>query len=211
MPDEINSIYNSSKTAKVDWDEIKRKLESGNQLLINNSLLPIEQKQKILRDRAKVFAKEPKNNVDTENTIEVIQFSLAYEIYGIETFFIREVFPLKEFTPLPSTPAFLLGITNVRGKILPVIDIKKFFNLPVKGLSDLNKLIVLSNASIEFAVLADLISGVIQVDLTTLQPPMSTLTGVHIDFLKGVTPDGVIILDGNKILTDNKIIINDES
>ncbi|MCL5031131.1 MAG: chemotaxis protein CheW, partial [Bacteroidetes bacterium] len=156
MPDEINSIYNSSKTAKVDWDEIKRKLESGNQLLINNSLLPIEQKQKILRDRAKVFAKEPKNNVDTENTIEVIQFSLAYEIYGIETFFIREVFPLKEFTPLPSTPAFLLGITNVRGKILPVIDIKKFFNLPVKGLSDLNKLIVLSNASIEFAVLADL-------------------------------------------------------
>ncbi len=210
MPDEIHGIYNTGKIVKIDWDEIKRLLESGNQLLKNNLLLPKEQKQKILRDRAKVFAKEPKNTADTGNTIEVIQFSLAYETYGIETLFVHEVFPLKELTPLPSTPAFLLGITNVRGKILPVIDIKKFFNLPEKGLTDLNKLIILRNGSIEFAVLADLIIGVTHFDLTLLQPSLPTLSGIRVDFLKGVTTNGVIILDGNKILTDNRIIINDE-
>lgn len=48
--------------------------------------------------------------------------------------YVREIYPLKEFTPIPCTPPFVLGIINVRGQILSVIDIKKFFDLPEKGL-----------------------------------------------------------------------------
>ena len=210
MPKDLQDSFNTNNIIKISWEDIKKQLEPGNQLHKNNRLLSKEQTQKILRDRAKAFAKEPTDTAGTGNTIEVIQFSLAYEAYGIETLYVREVFPLKELTPLPSTPAFLLGITNVRGKIFPVMDIKKFFNLPEKGLTDLNKLIILHNENLELAVLADLITGVTYVDLSALQPPMPTLTGIRIDFLKGVTTNGVIILDGNKILTDNKIIVNDE-
>lgn len=210
MPKEMYDQFNKNKLVNFDWNEINKKLELGRQSLDNSWALSSNQKKQILKDRAKAFAMKPKNNTNTANSIEVIQFSLSYETYGIETLYVQEVFPLKELTTLPSTPGFLLGITNVRGKILPVIDIKKFFNLPEKGLTDLNKLIILRFEDLELAVLADLITEVNYVDLNKLQPPLPTLTGIRIDFLKGVTTDGVIILDGSKFLTDNKIIVNDE-
>ncbi|MHB8581280.1 MAG: chemotaxis protein CheW [Ignavibacteriaceae bacterium] len=204
------SLSKNSKPGKINWDEIKNQLEMGEKLLDSNWLVPIEQKMKILKDRAKKFAKESSSKVKEAEDIEIIQFTLAYELYGIETLYVQEVFPLKRLTPLPSTPAFLLGITNVRGKILPVIDIKKFFNLPDKGLTDLNKLIILYSDGFEFAILADLIIGAVNIDLTKLQPALPTLTGIRADFLKGVTNDGIIILDGEKISRDKRIIINDE-
>jgi purine-binding chemotaxis protein CheW len=209
MSENVNSLK-KSKSEIINWDEIKMHLELGNQLLANNRVLSNEQKKKILKDRAKEIAIESKNNASEENNIEVIKFSLAYEIYGIETLYVREVFPLKELTFLPSMPAFLLGITNVRGRILPVIDIKSFFNLPEKGLTDLNKLIILHSEDFEIAVLADLIIDVLNINLAALQPYLPTLTGIRADLLKGVTMDGVIILDGKKILNDKRIIINDK-
>lgn len=204
------SLSENSKPGKINWDEIINHLETGEKSLKSNWFVPIEQKKKILKDRAKKFAKESSSKVNEAEDIEIIQFTLAYEMYGIETLYVREVFPLKGLTPLPSTPAFLLGITNVRGKILPVIDIKKFFNLPEKGLTDLNKLIILYSDGFELAILADLIIGATNIDLNKLQPALPTLTGIRADFLKGVTNDGVIILDGEKISKDKRIIINDE-
>lgn len=200
----------NGKPGEINWNEIINHLEAEEKALKSNWFVPIELKKKILKDRAKKFAKELSNKVNEAEDIEIIKFTLAYEIYGIETLYVREVFPLKGLTPLPSTPAFLLGITNVRGKILPVIDIKKFFNLPEKGLTDLNKLIILYSDGFEFAILADLIIGAVNIDLTKLQPALPTLTGIRADFLKGVTNDGIIILDSEKISRDKRIIINDE-
>ena len=204
------SLSENSKPGNIKWDEIINHLEDEENALNGNWSVPIEQKKKILKDRAKKFAKESNSNANEEDDIEIIQFNLAYEMYGIETIYVREVFPLKELTPLPSTPSFLLGITNVRGKILPVIDIKKFFNLPEKGLTDLNKLIILYSDGFEFAILADLIIGAANINLNKLQPALPTLTGIRADFLKGVTYEGVIILDGEKISSDKRFIINDE-
>ncbi|MHB8581247.1 MAG: chemotaxis protein CheW [Ignavibacteriaceae bacterium] len=209
MNENVNSLK-KTKSEIINWDEIKMHLELGNQLLANNRVPSNEQKKKILKDRAKEIAIESKNKASEENNIEVIKFSLAYETYGIETLYVRKVFPLKELTSLPSTPAFLLGITNVRGRILPVIDIKRFFNLPEKGLTDLNKLIILHSEDFEIAIPADLIIDVLNINLAALQPSLPTLTGIRSDFLKGVTMDGVIILDGEKILNDKRIIINDK-
>ena len=204
------SLGEGSKPGKINWDEIINHLEAEEKALKSNWSITKEQKRKILKDRANKFSKESSINVNEAENIEIIQFTLAYEMYGIESLYIKEVFPLKELTPLPSTPAFLLGITNVRGKILPVIDIKKFFNLPEKGLTDLNKLIILYSDDFEIAILADLIIGAVNININKLQPALPTLIGIRADFLKGVTNDGVIILDGKKISGDKRIIINDE-
>ena len=61
---------------------------------------------------------------------------------------------------MPCTPPFILGIINVRGQILAVIDLKRFFNLPDKGLSDLNKVIILRRGGLEVGLLADAVAGV---------------------------------------------------
>ena len=130
----------------------------------------------------------------------------------------REVYPLKELTPLPGTPPFVLGLVNVRGQILSVIDLKKFFDLPEKGLTDLNKLIILDSGDLAlskaegmaFGILADAVLGVRPLPVSELQPSLPTLTGIREEFLKGVTRERVVILDADRLLSSKDIIVHEE-
>jgi len=202
----------------IDWKEIHRRLEES-QLTIEGGWAPSpEEKKKILKTRAKTLAKESKEKETAEKYIKVIEFLLSYEKYAIESSYVREIYPLKELTPLPCTPPFVLGIINVHGQIISVIDIKKFFELPEKGLSDLNKVIILHSGrpvlsrveGMEFGILADVILGVNNISLSQLQPSLPTLTGIREDYLKGVTGEQVVILDAEKLLSDKKITVHEE-
>jgi purine-binding chemotaxis protein CheW len=122
---------------------------------------------------------------------------------------VREIYPLKEFTPIPCTPPFVLGIVNVRGQILSVIDIKKFFDLPEKGLADLNAVIILHSESMEFGILADVIMGVRNIVASELQTSLPTLTGIREEYLKGITKEQTAILDAEKLLSDKSIVVHE--
>ncbi len=141
--------------------------------------------------------------------IEIIQFLISYEKYAVESRYVREVRPLQEYAPVPCTPPFVLGIINVRGEILSVIDIGRFFDVPAKGLGDLNRVVVLSSGDMEFGVLADAIAGVRMVPLRDVQPPPPTFTGLRREYLKGLTRDGCAILDAEKMLSDGRIMVNE--
>ncbi len=201
----------------IDWTDVRHRIESAQTLNEKGWTPTPEEKKKILKKRAQDIAQEPKKE-EVEEYIEVVEFLLAYERYGIESSYVREVYPLKEFTPLPCTPPFVLGIINVRGQILSVIDIKKFFDLPEKGLGDLNKVIILHSEGpvlsevegMEFGILADVVLGVHNVLLSELQPSLPTLTGIREEYLKGVTGERVVILDAEKLLSDKKIAVHEE-
>jgi purine-binding chemotaxis protein CheW len=152
---------------------------------------------------------EPEKAVVACKLLEIVEFTLASETYGIESAFVREVHPLKDFTPLPGVPAFVLGIANIRGQILSVVDLKKFFNLPEKGLGELNKVIIIRNNRMEFGILADVVLGTRSVPLDTIQAPPITVTGIGAEYLKGVTGERTIVLDAQKILENEKIIVNE--
>ena len=147
---------------------------------------------------------------EAETFLEVLEFRLAQERYAIETRYVREVYPLKDLTPLPSTPPFVLGIVNVRGRILPVLDLKKFFDLPEQGLTDLHRIILVRGNDLELGLLADVIVGVRSIPVDSLQPSLPTLTGIRADYLKGVTAERLVVLDLDRILTDPKIIVHEE-
>ena len=187
----------------------KSKKTSDNIVNRNFSPTPLE-KKKILKARAKALAREPEREETEKGYIEVIEFLLACETYAIETAYVREVYPLKELTPLPCTPPFVLGIINVRGQIISVIDIKKFFNLPEKGLADFNKVIILRAENMEFGILADKILNVRTIPFKEIQPSLPTLTDIWAEYLMGVTEERIIILDAKKILNDKRIIIHEE-
>ncbi|OGJ87738.1 MAG: hypothetical protein A2268_02470 [Candidatus Raymondbacteria bacterium RifOxyA12_full_50_37] len=162
----------------------------------------------VLRTRARALAREPGQALSGHEFLEIVEFVLASETYGIESAFVREIHPLKDFTPLPGVPAFVLGITNVHGQILSVVDLKKFFNLPDKGLGELNKVIILKNSQMEFGILADAILGTRSVPRAAIQAPPVTIAGIGAEYLKGVTGERMVILDAQKILDDNKIIVD---
>ena len=91
--------------------------------------------------------------------IDGLEFLLADEKYAINSIFVSEVIYINELTKLPCTPPFIMGLINVRGKVLSVIDIKTFFNIPGKGITNLNKVIIVVHNDIEIGILADDIHG----------------------------------------------------
>ena len=199
----------SSRPGAVDWDEVQKRLEASRTALEQGWVPTPEEKRNILRERARALARESKT-YDPGGEIEIIEFLLAYERYGIESAFVREVYPLKDLTPVPCTPVHVMGIVNVRGQVLSVIDLKKFFDLPEKGLGDLNKVIILKADAMEFGVLADVVLGARKIAVNELQPSLPTLTGVREEYLKGITKDRTVILAAQSLLADKKLVVNEE-
>jgi purine-binding chemotaxis protein CheW len=194
----------------VDWDEVHRRLESAAEAL-ERGAAPSEEKQRsILKERARALALETGPAATAKDFIDVIEFRLASEAYAIEYSFVREVHPLRDFTPLPGTPPFVLGIVNLRGQIVSVVDLRVFFNLPAKGLGDLNKVIVIRNDGMEFGILADEVTGVRTISRIGIQPSIPTLSGIGSEYLIGITDGGTPVLDAHTILSDERIIVEQE-
>lgn len=231
------------QSTATDWNQVLQRLEAdpmklevslkrlksgsnltnlkGSRLSLEN-LENLEKERKILRARARALARKPELESEVESErLEVLEFLLAHERYGLESHHVREVYLLKELTPLPGTPPFVLGIVNIRGQILSVIDLKKFFELPEKGLTDLNRVIVLyqpntnnnnnnNNNNMEFGLLADQILGVRTIPLKDIQPSLPTLIGIRERYLKGIAKEQLVILDAEKLLSDPEIIVHEE-
>jgi purine-binding chemotaxis protein CheW len=195
--------------ASIDWGEVHRRIENVRKSLERDWAPPPEKKKEILRTRAKALAKEENEKDVGGGHIEIVEFLLASESYGIESSYVQEVHPLRELTPLPGTRPFVLGIINVRGRIVSILDIKRFFELPEQGLTDLNKVLILHGHNMEFGLLADALVGVRKIPTSELQASLPTLTGIREEYLKGVTKERVVILDAEKLLADKKIIVHD--
>jgi purine-binding chemotaxis protein CheW len=196
---------------KIDgWDEVRRRLEET-RIAAERDFAPTrEESRRILRQRAVELAREPEHTGEQFRLIEVVEFVLAYEHYAIESSFVREILPLRNFTVLPGAPPFVFGIMNVRGQIISIVDFKRFFELPGKGLADLNKVIILEGENLEFGVLADSIIGTGSLDENELQPPLPTLTGIREKYLKGLTRQGTVVLSAAAILADKNIIVDEQ-
>jgi len=198
-----------TKPQAIDWQTVRRRIDAVTDA-INRGLSPEEEKS-VLKARAGALAREPGREDASAGRLEILEFLLAYETYGIELCWVRETVHLKELTTVPGTPPFILGLVNVRGRIVSVIDIKKFFDLPGKGLTDLNKVIIVQDGGMEFGILADSISGFRSIGQEELRPSLPTLTGIREEYLKGVTGDRMVVLDGQKLLGDAKMIICDKT
>jgi purine-binding chemotaxis protein CheW len=191
-----------------DWEELRRRLAAA-RLTLHREPTPARTRA-ILNARAAALARETGEEEPDAGRCEVLEFRLASETYAIETACVRATSPLRELTPLPGTPAFLLGLINLRGQILSVIDLKRFFDLPEKGLTDLNRVIIVHGEEMEFGLLADEILGVRSLRRDEIQPPLPTLTGIREEYLLGVSRERTVVLNGRKLLTDPALVVNDE-
>ncbi|CCK80062.1 chemotaxis protein CheW [Desulfobacula toluolica] len=201
---------NDLMSKKIDWDRIHRHLDESNTAIGKGFPADPDKKIKILKKRAQLLSRETGKIEGKKAQIEIVEFVLAYENYAIESKYISEVYPLKEFTAIPCTPNFVLGIINVRGRIISIIDLKKFFDLPDKGIADFNKVIIISSELNEFGIVVDSITDVRSIMTSEIQPSLPTLTGVREEYLKGILEDRIVVLEAAMILSDSKIIVHEE-
>ena len=125
--------------------------------------------------------------------------------YGIESRFVREVARLFRFTAVPGTPAFVLGVTNLRGEILALFDLRQLLGVVAEGITDLGRIVVLGEHRREFGLLADAASEILYVPGASLA---QTETAWGRAYVRGVSPDGVIVLSGEALLNDPRLTID---
>jgi purine-binding chemotaxis protein CheW len=167
-------------------------------------------KEEILKKRAEQLAKLSDEPFQTGDTMSGLSILLSDETYIIDSYYVVEVLPLTEITPLPCTPPFIMGIINVRGRILSVINLKFFLNLPYRGITNLNRVIVVKNENIEVGLLVDDILGYNVITIENLQKGLLNLTPEQLEFINGITSQGEIIFRLKEFLCSNKICINEE-
>jgi purine-binding chemotaxis protein CheW len=131
-----NTAVTNRPQESVDWQAVHRRLEATGAAIERQISLSEQDRKSLLKARATSLAALPQPEA-AEEYIEIIEFQLASETYGIELRHAGEVSLLKELAPVPCTPAFVLGIINVHGRVLLVVDLKRFFDLPNNALTDL--------------------------------------------------------------------------
>lgn len=169
----------------------------------------LERERATLEERARALARPPAIEVASADRVEVLVFALAGESWALETRAVREVTRFTDFTAVPGAPELLLGVTNLRGEILPVFDLRKLTGIAAKGLTDLSRLLVLGEDVEELGLLADEVREVRTIGRGEVLDPPEALSGVGRNLLLGVTKDAVIVLDAAGLLSDPRLFLNE--
>lgn len=198
------------KPQSGDRVKARRQLGDAGAAVGQAMTLTPQQERDVLRARAKVLAREPQPPPPDGLRVDIVEFQVAQERYGIELGGVREVYPLRDLTPIPGTPPYVLGVISVRGEILSVIDLRRFFDLPQGGLTDLNRVIIVRSREMELGILADAVLGIRTIFRREIQPALPTLTGIRAEYLMGVTGDRLVILNTERMLSDRRLIVHEE-
>lgn len=163
----------------------------------------------ILKQRARELARAPVEEDDTDSAL-MIAFSLGEHQYAVQASSVREVVALDTLTSVPCTPEFVAGIVNIRGSLLSLINLGDFLELPARGLTDLNQILVVQAAGIEVGILTHEVLGMRLIPSTEIKPPLPNDENVAREYVFGVTTDLTVMLDIEKIFSDSRLIVHEE-
>lgn len=192
----------------LDWTLLKDRMHQIELRLREEFEPTAEQTRFRLQQRAARLA-QSSSPQSQEAVLELLVFELSDELYAVESEYVETVVPLRQLTPIPCTPAFVLGVMNVRGRIRSVLDLRRFFELPITGLSDRNSAVMLAKDGMEFCLLSDRIIGTLSLARSKVMPPPANFEGIRVDYLLGVTAQHWAVLDGKKLLQDSRLLVND--
>ncbi len=192
----------------IDWSDVRRRLAEAIAKTDASEFVTPERARELMAERALVLARETASAPAPSETLDVLRFSLGRERYAIEARHVCEVVRLVDFTPVPGAGEVVLGVTNLRGEVLCVVDLRHFLGVRQRGLNDLSRIIVLGAEGPEFGVLADEAHEISGLHTRDLRPPPTSLAGIGREYLLGVTDDALLVLDGAVLLRDPRLFID---
>ncbi len=137
-----------------------------------------------------------------------LTFHIAKEDYGIEIAFVTEIVGVQTITSVPDMPDFVKGVINLRGQVIPVIDVRTRFKLPFRDYDDRTCVIVVNLNNISIGLIVDTVNEVLDIPAAQVSPPPAIHAAASGRYLQGMgkTDDSVkILLDVNRLLYDQEI------
>lgn len=142
-----------------------------------------EQEKEILHKRAVELSGLKDEAV--KDKIPMVRFLISGEWYGLDVRKIKEILETKKVSRVPGTPDYVLGIVNLRGEILSIIDLGKYFGLDGSSCTVDSRIIVVEANKVEAGLLVDFVSDIIQVEQEEIQPPLATLNRIKSEYIYG--------------------------
>lgn len=145
-------------------------------------------------------------NTEAEDVLQLVGFIVANEFFGVDILMVQEIIKNINITPIPDSPDFIEGVINLRGNIIPIIDLKK--RLKLSGDQSVNSdemwIVVLNISGRITGFIVDRVTRVIKVSANAIRPaPELVVSGLKSDYIKGVTKHEqrlLVLLDFNRIL-----------
>lgn len=149
---------------------------------------------------------------DDEKQLQLVTFQLGKESYGIEIMDVQEIVPVQEIRPMPNAPVYVEGILNLRGKIVPIINLHQRFQFERAKLNEEDKLlsgiIIVDIDGMQLGIMIDKVSRVMTIAGDTIQPPPQVISGIGAEYIEGVVNEGeryLIILDIRRLFDPREL------
>ena len=139
--------------------------------------------------------------------LQFVTFKLAGQKYAVDILKVQEINNMKEITPIPNAPAYVEGAINLRGKVIPVLNLRRKFHMEDVALNDTTKIIILDVRGIIMGAIVDAVSDVLRVSPDVVEPPPAISSNVRAEFIRGIAklPGGlVIVLDMDRLLDEDE-------
>ncbi|NOZ68081.1 MAG: chemotaxis protein CheW [Deferribacteres bacterium] len=140
-----------------------------------------------------------------EEILQLVSFTLKDEEYAVDILNVQEINRITEITQVPNSPDYVEGVINLRGKVMPVINLRKKFGIEEKETDDTSRIIIMDIQGVTNGLIVDSVSEVLRIPADIVEPPPQISSGLNSRFIKGIAKlDNrlIILIDINKLLGD---------
>lgn len=136
--------------------------------------------------------------------LQLVVFNIGKELYGVGIDAVHEIVKVPDITEVPDAPAFLQGVINLRGKIVPVVDLRKRMNLAEKEKTKASRVLITENDGRLVGLLVDAVSEVLKVPPESVEAPPEMISSIGVEYITGVAKVGgglIILLNLKKVFS----------
>jgi purine-binding chemotaxis protein CheW len=192
------------------WGEIRRRIE---QLDAGAGAAPAaEDLAALWRRRAMELAEAPDRDREAGEMLTLVVLRLGADRYAVPITSVREILRVGRFTPVGTAPAFVLGVINLRGVILTVLDLRVFFGLETGPVGDDARILVAEGGGMAVGILVEQVEEIVDLPAARVKPPLSPAKGLVEDYVVGIAAHGeqmVVLIDLEKVLRNPRIIVDE--
>lgn len=143
-----------------------------------------------------------------EEVLQFVTFTLNNEEYAVDILNVQEINRITEIAKVPNSPDFIEGVVNLRGKVIPVINLRKIFGFEEKDTDDTSRIIIMEIQGITNGLIVDSVSEVLRMPASLIEPPPSMSSELNSKFIKGIAKiEGrlIIMLEINRLIGNTDV------
>ncbi len=222
------SDVDSGQGRSFDWEAIRRRVAEASAALEESIEVSPEDLERVWAQRAADLAQVPVKE-DAGTQVKLVLIQLGREIYGIDAQYVSYVRPTNQITSVPRVPEWVAGVVNLRGRILSVVELRRFFGLPSADIEEVDSasddasyLVIVETPDMEIALLVDAVLTVESVPDGRIQDATGVVRGLRAEYVQGVVTHAAsdadtgerdpmwVVLDLVALLADERLIVHEE-